>query len=633
MNIKTFYLTTTLPYVNAAPHIGHALEFFQADAYARYFRKKLGKGNVFFNVGTDEHGLKNYQKAKELGKTPKEYVDEYAAKWKEFCELFNITYDNFYRTSDESHYKVAQKFWNESLANGDIYTKKYEGLYCVGCEEFKTEKELVDGKCPIHGTVPIEYAEENYFFKLSKYKDKLLEYYKNNPSSVKPEFKHQELANFIKNMEDISISRVAKNLPWGIPVPNDSEQVMYVWFDALTNYIGAIGYGTDEKKFNEWWNNNDTEHLTLQLFGPDNLRFQCAIWQGMLASVNINFTKKFLCHGTILASDGTKMSKTKGNVVSPFDQLKKFGVDIVRYYMLAVLPTYNDSAYSESDLLYTYNSNLANNFGNLLNRVIHLSNNRKIGINNYDKVEAQFKSKVDKQVAKIDAAYLDFDLKLAGDLLNELSDIGNKYIDSEKPWAIEEDMKAEEILNNLSYLLYHLVELYEPFIPTSAEKAREALKNREKIILFDKIDESILKEKEPINVEELLKPIVIAKVLGFEKHPNADKLQLVDIELGGKQKKVITGANNFKIGDLVPYLGEGNVIPGYLIMNGEKIILEKRMLRGLESDSMILAEDEIGLSKNHEGIYIIQGDDSLIGKSILEILTKQQVDQIKTNQK
>ncbi|MEO6729340.1 MAG: methionine--tRNA ligase, partial [Candidatus Dojkabacteria bacterium] len=273
-----FYLTTTLPYVNAAPHIGHALEFFQADAIVRHKRKQLGKENVFFNVGMDEHGLKIYQKAQAENKTPQEYADGNANNWVEFCKTFNISYDNFYRTTDPAHYKAAQAFWKKCDEAGDIYKKKYEGLYCVGCEEFKTEKDLVDGKCPLHNIEPIKYSEENYFFKLSKYREQLLEYYQSNRDKLKPDFKFDELINFIQGMEDISISRLKKNLPWGITVPGDDEQVMYVWFDALTNYANAVGFSTDEERFNEWWPS------ATQIFGPDNLRFQCAIWQGMLLS-------------------------------------------------------------------------------------------------------------------------------------------------------------------------------------------------------------------------------------------------------------------------------------------------------------------------------------------------------------
>lgn len=477
-----FYLTTTLPYVNAAPHIGHALEFFQADAIVRFKRKQLGTENVFFNVGTDEHGLKIFQKAQDDKKTPKEYTDFYAAKWQEFCKLFSISYDNFYRTTDPAHYKAAQEFWNKCNAAGDIYKKKYEGLYCVGCEEFKTEKDLVDGKCPLHNVAPIPYSEENYFFQLSKYKDQLLQIYTENKDKLKPDFKLEELLNFIRNMEDISISRLKKNLPWGIPVPGDEEQVMYVWFDALTNYANAVGFSTDETKFNEWWPN------ALQIFGPDNLRFQCAIWQGMLLSAGLPVTSKFLCHGTILGPDGRKMSKTIGNVVSPFDQLEKFGFEAVRFYMLSELPTFGDASYLESDLKASYNSKLADNFGNLLNRVIHLSNKKDVEINNEIYVQADFKKVVDEKATKAQNLFADYEIKLACDEIFQIAELGNKYIQDNAPWSEKDEEKVKLVLNNLGYLLDIVIELYEPIIPESCEKARQALDNKQTIILFEKLD-------------------------------------------------------------------------------------------------------------------------------------------------
>jgi methionyl-tRNA synthetase len=482
MNNK-FYLTTTLPYVNADPHIGHTLEFIQADVIVRYFRQKLGTENVFFNVGTDEHGLKMYTKAKEAGQTPQEYVDYYASRWQEFCKLFQISYDNFYRTTDKNHHAAAQKFWRECLASGDIYKKKYEGLYCVGHESFITEKELVNGLCPEHKTKPIWHSEENYFFKLSKYKQQLLDYYDQNPDVLKPAHKLNELKNVINNIEDISISRLKENLPWGIEVPDDPAQVMYVWFDALTNYVTAVGYGSDDDKLKSWWPG-------VQIFGPDNLRFQCMIWQGMLASAHLPFTRKFLCHGMVLAADGTKMSKTIGNVVSPFEQAEKYGIEPVRYYMISELTTYGDSSYKEDDLRNSFNANLANNYGNLLSRVVHLANAKEIEINLEGDVTPDFKTKVDEFVTRANAYYEDYELQQAVQTANELSDFGNKYVDETKPWEKTVTAeKATEVINNLGYLLAKVTELYAPVIPEAAAKAKDALEKKEKIILFPKLEE------------------------------------------------------------------------------------------------------------------------------------------------
>ena len=481
MNKEKLYITTTLPYVNAEPHIGHALEFVQADAISRYFKTRLGKENVFLNVGTDEHGLKIYRKAKEEGLEINNFVDKYAQRFKDFCKLFYVEYDNFYRTSDEKHHKAAQEFWKRCNEKGDIYKQKYSGKYCVGCERFITEKELIDGKCPDHGTQPEEREEENYFFKLTNYKEHLLKWLDENPQVLKPKQKVEELKKIIQEIEDISISRLKENLPWGIEVPDDFEQVFYVWFDALTNYVNVIGFGTDEKKLHEWWPG-------IQLFGPDNLRFQGAIWQGMLASVGLEQSLRLLEHGMVLGPDGTKMSKTKGNIISPFDQESKFGAEIVRYYLLVGISTFSDSIYKEEDLVNMYNSRLANNFGNLLNRVIHLAISNDVEINQEERVEEEFKGIVDKFKSKVEDLYGEYEIALAGDTIDELADWGNKYITEKEPWnkEVNKDSK-EKILNNLSYLLKVVIELYSPIIPVSCEKAKIALEQKEKIILFKKI--------------------------------------------------------------------------------------------------------------------------------------------------
>lgn len=482
MNKNKFYITTTLPYVNAEPHIGHALEFVQADAIVRYFKNRLGKENVFFNVGTDEHGQKIYNKAKEEGLELQTFVDKYAQRFKDFCNLFFVEYDNFYRTSDEKHNEVAKLFWQTCEKNGDIYKKKYTGLYCVGCERYITEKELVDGKCPDHHVQPEERNEENYFFRLSKYSDVLIKWLDENPTFLTPSYKIEELKKFIQEMEDISISRLKENLPWGIDVPNDPNQVFYVWFDALINYVAAVGYGTDEERFKEWW-------PAVQICGPDNLRFQGAIWQGMLASAKLPFSQKLLVHGMVLGPDGTKMSKSVGNIVSPFEQEQKYGAEIVRFYLLSGISTYGDSAYKEEDLVNMYNSRLANNFGNLLNRVIHLANAKNVEVNNEEKVSKDFKQTVEKYVKEIDDLYESYEIALASEKIDELADYGNKYITKEEPWNKEHGMeKVGEILNNLTYLLSFVIKAYTPIIPISCKKAEIALIQRESIILFAKIE-------------------------------------------------------------------------------------------------------------------------------------------------
>jgi methionyl-tRNA synthetase len=478
---KNFYLTTTLPYVNGEPHIGHTLEFVQADVICR-FRRQMGE-KVYFNTGTDEHGLKQYQKAQEASKSVKEYVDFYAERFKEFCKLFNISYDRFIRTTDPDHYEAAKAFWKASEANGDIYKKKYEGIYCVGCEEFKTEKDLIDGKCPLHDKVPITHSEENYFFKFSKYQDRLLELYKTNPQFVRPESKLQEMISFVSaGLEDISISRKKENLPWGVPVPGDDSQVMYVWFDALVNYVTTIGYGSNEDMFKKWW-------PVVQLCGPDNNRFQSALWQAMLMSAGIEPSKVILVHGMVLAADGTKMSKTKGNVVSPFTLLEKYGYEPSRYYLISGIPSYSDSSFSFDQLEAKYKSDLQNNFGNLLNRVITMINKKEIKID-VDFKDVEFDKKLQNSLNKFNELMYDFQLYEAYEEVRKLAESGNIYITENAPW--EKTRTIEEVnktLQNLHKLLSKLIEMYTPLIPESAAKAKTALEKLENIILFKDIVE------------------------------------------------------------------------------------------------------------------------------------------------
>lgn len=478
-NKNKFYITTTLPYANSVPHVGHAVEFFQADAYARYFRRKLGNESVFFNVGVDEHGLKLLTTAKDNGTTPEKYLNELVPKWVEFCNKFQISFDNFYRTSSTEHHYISRKVWKLCDSKGDIYKKHYEGLYCVGCESFLLEKDLVNGKCLDHDKVPTPYSEENYFLKLSKYSMLVSEHIENNPDFLKPESKRQELLNFLKDMGDISISRNRLTLPWGVEVPNDRDHTMYVWFDALTNYIGALGFDHDLERFNSWWPG-------IQLCGPDNLRFQGAIWQGILASLGLPFTKNLLVHGTILGPDGQKMSKTLGNVVAPLEQYEKYSSDVCRFYMLGVLQTYSKCSYREDDLKTAYNAYLANNYGNLINRTIHLANQKEIRISDKSRVRNSFKLKIDEMKNKVECAFETFELHDAVKIVNEMVSFGNRYFHENEPWKQDYE-QARITLNNVSYLIQTASELYEPIIPDGAKKALSAIHNKDNIILYPKL--------------------------------------------------------------------------------------------------------------------------------------------------
>ncbi len=355
-----YYITTTLPYVNAKPHIGFALEIVRADAQARLHRT-LGE-EVFFNTGTDEHGQKIYQEAVAAGKTPKEYCDEYAAKFDLLKSTLNLTYNSFVRTTDEFHLKAAGEFWKKCAENGDIYKAKYNTKYCVGCELAKTDSELVDGKCPFHSTQELESREEeNYFFRFSKYEKKLLELYEGEDFVV-PAFRKEEIGAFVKKgLQDFSISRIKEKMAWGIKVPGDPTQVMYVWFDALINYISVIGWPSDMAKFESWWPG-------YQIAGKDNLRQQTAMWQAMLMSAGLPNSKQVFIEGFITAG-GQKMSKSLGNVIDPIEYVERYGTEALRYYLLAKISSTEDSDMTGEIFEKAYQADLANGLGNLVARV------------------------------------------------------------------------------------------------------------------------------------------------------------------------------------------------------------------------------------------------------------------------
>ena len=362
--MNKFYITTTLPYVNAAPHLGHAMEIVQADVIARYNRI-IGK-EVVFNTGTDEHGLKIYQAARNLKKDPQAFVDEYAAKFESLKLALNLSYTNFIRTTNPGHKKAAQEFWKRCFKKGDIYKQNYEIKYCIGCELEKTDSDLEDNKCPIHPTQKLEIREEeNYFFKWSKYQKALLRLYENNPHFVVPKSKFSEIKQFVSGgLKDFSISRLKKKMPWGVPVPNDPDHVMYVWFDALVNYISTIGWPNDEQRFKEFWPG-------VQVAGKDNLRQQSAMWQAMLMSAKLQSSKQILIHGFI-NSRGQKMSKSLGNVIDPFGLVKKYGTDAVRFFILYDLHPFEDSDVTPERIQESYTANLCNGLGNLVARVAKL---------------------------------------------------------------------------------------------------------------------------------------------------------------------------------------------------------------------------------------------------------------------
>lgn len=481
--MDNFYITTTLPYVNALPHIGHTLEFVQADVIARYMRMVKGEDSVFFNIGTDEHGLKIYLKAKEEGLDTQVFVDKYVAGWKDFCSRYGISYDNFYRTSDTKHIALAQRMWSQLMESGNIYKKTYKGLYCVGCEAFKTDKELVDGKCPDHAKEPVEMEEENYFLRLSTYSEAILKHIATTGVFVKSEEKQHHLVNFLKEgLQDISVSRVKEKMPWGIPIPGDDQQVMYVWLDALSNYIFAVGALQDEKRFASYWPG-------VQICGPDNLKFQGAIWQGILAAMNLPFSKKILVHGMINAEDGRKMSKSLGNVVSPFDLLDTYPLEAIRYYLALGIPTYDDASFSYARLVDLYNDGLADKYGNLLNRVIHLANKFGIDLADESNMDSYLQTTVDTARISYEQHMERFEISLALQEIYQLTMKGNEYITIKEPWAKGKSVnEVSQTLRTLAYLLRVVIKGYMPVLIETSEKANSALAQQTPIILFTKIE-------------------------------------------------------------------------------------------------------------------------------------------------
>jgi methionyl-tRNA synthetase len=362
------YLTTTLPYVNADPHIGFALELLQADTLARLWR--ANNDEVFFSTGTDEHGQKILEAAKKAGQAVQTYVDHYAEEVRKLQQALNLSTNAFVRTTDPAHIKAAQEMWRLCEAAGDIYKKMYVGLYCVGCEEYKTQKELDEsGHCQLHPSLEIQkIEEENYFFRLSKYQERLLAYL-DSADVIVPEWRRAEARAFVESgLEDFSISRKKEKLGWGVSVPGDESQVMYVWFDALTNYISTLGWPEDTQNFEKFWQNG----RTLQVAGKDQVRFQSVMWQAMLMSANIKNTDQVFYHGFI-NSAGQKMSKSIGNVISPYDLISKYGADATRYLLLRHVHPVDDSDVTWERLDEWYTANLVNGLGNLVARVMKLA--------------------------------------------------------------------------------------------------------------------------------------------------------------------------------------------------------------------------------------------------------------------
>jgi methionyl-tRNA synthetase len=473
---KPFYITTTLPYVNADPHIGFALEIVQADAIARY--KRLMGSEVFFSTGTDEHGQKILQKAKEEGRDVQEYVDHYAGEFEKLKTGLNLSYDAFIRTTDERHVAAAQELWQRSAAAGDIYKKKYKGLYCVGDEAFIKESDLIDGKCPNHPSMtPIEIEEENYFFKLSNYQDRIVEYL-SRPEVVLPNWRREEALAFVqKGLEDFSISREKARMSWGVPVPGDESQVMYVWFDALTNYISTLGWPTDDVTFNKFWTNGEV----VQMAGKDQVRFQSIMWQAMLMSTQIKTTDRVVYHGFV-TSGGQKMSKSLGNVISPSDLINEYGTEAVRYFLLRHLHPFEDSDFTLERFKEMYNANLANGLGNLVARIMKLA-------------EDHLPKGTRPEVAGFPQNYTDafekYDMQGALDeVFRHIQSLDQQITDTQ-PFKVVKTNPEEgkALILALTQELYAIGRMLNPFMPDTSAKIKQAIiDNKKPETLFPRKD-------------------------------------------------------------------------------------------------------------------------------------------------
>src|SRR3989344_2314591 len=461
---KAFYITTTLPYVNADPHIGFALEMVQTDIIARY--RALSGDDVFFTTGTDEHGLKIYRTAEGSGEDPQAYTDEYAAKVQQLKQKLDLHPElHFVRTTDPHHKTAAQEMWRRCEKAGDIYKKKYKGLYCGGDEAILKESDLVDGKCPNHPSMePVEVEEENYFFNLKKYEKPLLKYL-SDEGVIVPEWRRQEAIKFVEQgLEDFSISRVKEKMPWGVPVPGDARQVMYVWFDALTNYVSTLGWPDDpEGNYKRFWENGET----LQLAGKDQVRFQSVMWQAMLMSAGLPETKQVFYHGFI-TSGGQKMSKSLGNVIDPLAIVDEYGADALRYFLARHVHPFEDSDFTVARFKEAYNADLANGLGNLAARIMQLAETHLEG-----PVKIEFVPYPEEFTQALDR----YEVQTAVDYVWSWIQALDQTINATAPFKVVrvDKEKAKTIIEGLVRGLAFSDEMMEPLLPATSEKIINAI--------------------------------------------------------------------------------------------------------------------------------------------------------------
>lgn len=491
--MEKFYATTAIDYVNGAPHIGHAYEKIIADIIFRHYSQRCD--NTYMLTGTDEHGIKIQKTAASRGISPKQLCDENSQKFKDTWKVLDFEYSKFIRTTDEEHTKVVQHIFKKLVEQGDIYKNKYTGLYCSGCEAFVSEKDLTeDGLCPDHLKKPDVVSEENYFFKLTKYKDAIAKHIKQNPDFIVPAFRANEVLNQLENIEDISVSRAKTNVEWSIDAPDDSEQGIYVWIDALSNYITAIGYDTDggNPKFKELW------PADVHVIGKDILKFHSIYWIAILMALNLPLPKHIYAHGWITI-DETKMSKSLGNVISPADILKNFEQDqpdALRYYMATSAPCGKDGNYSDQDFKEKVNAHLANSMGNLLNRTLSMLVKYFDGeVKQEFKIETELKTKALNIVKDVMHHFDYFEIQEAAQKIMELVDETNKYVTNSEPWSLAKNGETEkcgQVLVTVLDIMCIISSLIYPYCPNIAKAMAKQLSYEiNKVKLYDITSDNI----------------------------------------------------------------------------------------------------------------------------------------------
>ena len=615
MEKETFYISTPIYYPSDKLHIGHAYCTTIADSMARY--KRLTDVDVLFVTGSDEHGQKIQRKAAEQNITPKEYVDKIVAGFQALWGKLNISNDEFIRTTEKRHYNVVQEIFKKIYDKGDIYKSTYEGLYCTPCETFWIERQLVDGKCPDCGRPVETVQEESYFFRMSKYQDRLLQFIEDNPDFIQPVSRKNEMINFIKGgLEDLCISRTT--FDWGIPVPIDNKHVIYVWFDALSNYLTAAGYLSDTEKFNKFW------PADIHLVGKEIVRFHTIIWPIILMALELELPKKVYGHGWLVV-DGDKMSKSKGNVIDPVALIDEFGADSIRYFLLREINLGLDGNFSREALIQRINADLANDLGNLLHRTLSMVNKFNGGLVKNTKVLEDVDTELIALAQNTVKQYQDsmdkMEISVAIRTVWNLISRSNKYIDLTGPWALAKDESKQE---RLQTVMYNLIEslriisvLIAPFMPNTAPKIWKQLglgefskvkfkdikewgtvmtetKVEQPEQIFPRIEEekaeavaktvvpAVVEQKKDeveITIDEFAKvDLRVVKVLAAEKVEKADKLLKLKVDLGTEQREIVSGiAKHYAPEELV---GK-NVV---MVIN-----LKPAKIRGIVSQGMVLA--------------------------------------------